>query len=142
MEKLEGHGRTSRNAMDSSPTQYIKERVAFWIKKLTVHPCTFNKGFGDSGIKDNDSMIGQNFPSLHRNSSQKTRGIKHININKIIGKYFLCKLNKQLFNNLPNIKNYIRINIASLNKISLKEIPYVINDRLNFPSKAFKYCQW
>ena len=34
MEKLEGSDRSSGNAMDSSVTQYRKEKEAFWIKQL------------------------------------------------------------------------------------------------------------
>ena len=69
------------------------------------------------------------------------RSMEHININKINNKCLLHKLNQQLFNNLPNINNFIRVNIASLNKSSLKEIADVINERLNIFSKAFKYFQ-
>ena len=119
-----------------------------------IHPYVLNKDFGGSGIEHNDSKVGWNFLFLHRNSSRETRcmeyiniikinnrSMEHININKINNKCLLHKLNQQLFNNLPNINNFIRVNIASLNKSSLKEIADVINERLNIFSKAFKYFQ-
>lgn len=84
--KLEGSGRTSRNAIDSSSKQNRKEREReeFWMKQLrTVNPYGLNKDFGDSNIKDNDSMVDRNFPFLHKSSSSKIRGMKHTSINKV-----------------------------------------------------------
>ena len=84
-------------------------------------------------------MVCRNFPSLHSLSSRETRGIKHNNTNKISGKSFLHKLNQQLSNDLPNVMNFVRINVASLNKSHIAD---AINDRLNLLTKTFQYLEW
>lgn len=67
-------------------------------------------------MKDNDRMVGRNFPPLNRISSRETRGVKHVDINKINGKSFLHKLNEELHNDLRNVLSFVELNITSLNK--------------------------
>ena len=86
-------------------------------------------------------LVGTQFPALKRNKPQ-LRGTKHSNPNTITGKSFLHKLNYELFNNLPNAMNFLRIKIAFLNKRSLKEVANAMYDRLNLLGKTYKYSQW
>ena len=95
-----------------------------------------NEHFVESGKKGNHSMVARNFPSLHSSCSTE-----HIDINKVNGKSFIHELNRPIFTDLPSVLNFVRANIALLNKKSLKDIEDVINDELNLLSKTFKHLQ-
>lgn len=68
------------------------------------------------------------FPTQNIFSKKRCKRIK---INKINGKCFFQKLNQQLSDDLPNVKNFVGLIIASLDKKSLTEIGDIMNDKLN-----------
>ena len=67
--------------------------------------------------------------------------MKHIDIIKINSKSFLPKKHQHFFNDLPNVMNFIRINISSVNKNSSRDTANVIKDKLSLLSKTVKYSQ-
>ena len=69
--------------MESSVTQRKNERENFWLKQLKmVYVHVLDKELNKTDKNDNNSMNVRNFSPMFRISSWKTRGIKHININK------------------------------------------------------------
>ena len=89
--------------------------------------------------KDNKVLVSRHFPYLNRARCHQSTTIKHKTPNKISGNRYLHKLNHQLFNNLPNTMNFIRVTIATLNKKSWKNVADVFHDRLNILGKTYKY---
>ena len=144
IEKLEGNGRTKRGGLDAKSTQLRKSRETYWMNKLrTVYPYGLNDLTGEEFKKDkNCDLIGVNFFPLNRSHSRISRGQTHKTPNNISSNDFFHLLNKQLIYSLPNAMNFIRVQIASLNKKSLKEIGATFLDKLNtFPS-SFPHMQW
>ena len=103
-----------------------------------MHKNVLNKEFGKSDKEGNDITVTWSFFSLHRISSQETRAIKDIDLNKINETSFHHKLDQQLLNELPNVINFVRINVTSVNKNSLKDIGNTINDFVNTTAYNFK----
>ena len=76
LEKLEGSGRTERDAMDVSSKWQRKEREKFWMMTLrTVFPYGLNDRIGDEYKRGNTrTAVGKRFPPLGRKFSRIARG--------------------------------------------------------------------
>ena len=57
IEKIEGSGRTDKNAIDSKVSSMRKKREDFWMKTLkTVYPYGLNDRVGDDFMRDQASI--------------------------------------------------------------------------------------
>ena len=78
-----------------------------------VYSCRLIKDLVESS-KKYDSVFDQKVPSFRRISSWEASGIKNIDINKVNIKSFLEKQNQELFNHVPNVFNFIRVEYLHL----------------------------
>ena len=77
IEKLEGSGRTARNAIDPSETAKRRAREVSWMLKLrTVYPYGLNDRI-DEYQREQRKCIANKFPPLKRNFERQGRGKYH-----------------------------------------------------------------
>lgn len=85
----------------------------FWIKQLRmVYPFRLSKDLAEPSQKY-DSVFDQKVP-FRRISSWEASGIKNIDTNKVSIKSFLEKQSQELFNHVPNVFNFIRVEYLHL----------------------------
>ena len=142
LEKLEGNGRTARGALDASQTSRRKARELYWTLKLrTVFPYGLNDRVGDEyKSSDHEGLIGKKFPPLSRKHQRFARG-SHNTKNNCNPKEFVKKFLHNLKHDLPNILNFSRVSLLSMNKSSLKQIVIVLNEQMNNKDNENK-LQW
>ena len=133
IEKLEGTGRTERNAMDVQSREPRKSRDTQWMLEVrTVYPYGLNDRIGDEYKDENThSAVFNKFPSLPRNFPRITRGKSHIGIAKMTKDTFLHDLDELLSNRIQETPNYIRIVLSSSKKSTLRDIYTFINNKLS-----------
>ena len=146
IEKLEGNGRTGRKALDTQVTSLRKARETHWMLKLrTVYPYGLNDRIGDEHRNTTGvSMIASRFPSLKR--SAPSRGVERRRpMNPSIlfnADNFHESFKIILTDNLPNSMNYIRIQLASMRKSSLRKLHTLLNDEVSSKADNFILAQW
>lgn len=144
VEKLEGSGRTERNAIDPAITTFRRKREDFWMKTLrTVYPYGLNDHVGDDYMRDQArERIGSKSPSLKRSFNRGNRREKRKGTNNINHDTFLEKLRKILTNDLTEALNFIRMSLTSMKKVELKRLGDKINDFLLGKPLYFPLSQW
>ena len=77
IEKLEGTGRTERNAIDPAETSKRRAREVHWMLKLrTVFPYGLNDRV-DEYQREEKKCVAKKFPPLKRNFDRLSRGAYH-----------------------------------------------------------------
>ena len=146
IEKLEGDGRTERNALNSQVTSLRKARETHWMLKLrTVYPFGLNDRIGDEHRNTTGvSMIACRFPPLKR--SAPTRGLTRRRPTNMVFSFDADDLHDRfkitLADNLPNAMNFIRITLSSMKKSCLRKLHTLFNDELSSKADDFKFAQW
>ena len=143
LEKLEGNGRTERNALDPSVTSIRKDREMFWIYQLrTLYPYGLNDRIGNEYKNDNTHrLVGKRFPPLNRTCPRIRRGIAHNNALSMEPSIFIQNLNDKLSNDLANTPNFIRTTLLKYKKSKLKKIATLLYDELSVSNNDI-YQQW
>ena len=120
------------------------------LKLRTVYPYGLNERVDicedDKNVnrfKSNDSTVEKLFPSLLRlfQRDQTWRLVNRKGISILSYKQFIINLNNYLKDDLLNALNYIRAQLASIEKRHLKQIDDHINDCLNDQNSQFFYNQ-
>ena len=144
LEKIEGSGRTERNAMDVKVSSHRKQREDFWIKTIrTAYPYGLNDRLSNDYMKDqNNDRIGSKFYPLKRVFSRVGRGINRKGKNLVEPDSFLQQLNSYLHNNIREALNYVRLSLITMRKSHLKQVRDKINDFLADQPLDFPYVQW
>ena len=143
LEKLEGNGRTSRNAMDASITSLRKRKEREWMLKMrTVFPYGLNDRIADDFVKeDTHVMVGAKFPPLPRKNERISRGLVHKFNTSPSPNEFITKFKHHLHNKLPETPNFSRTNLLSMKKCNLRKTAALLSDNLNNANNAM-YSQW
>lgn len=143
LEKLEGNGRTERNALDPSVTSLRKKRELFWIHQLrTLYPYGLNDRIGDEYKNDETHcLVGKRFPPLSRNNPRIGRGLSHNNSFSLEPSIFIKNLKHKLSNDLVNTPNFVRVTLLKFKKTILKKIATLLHDELTIPENEI-YQQW
>ena len=143
LEKLEGNGRTKRNAMDASITAIRKRKEKEWMLKMrTVFPYGLNDRLGDDFVKeDTHILVGTKFPALPRKHDRMSRGLAHKFNRSLSPNEFISKFKYHLQNKLPETPNFSRTQLLSMKKSNLKKTVALLNDNLNNTNNSV-YSQW
>ena len=143
LEKLEGSGRTDRNAMDISAKPLRKNRELHWMMKLrTVYPYGLNDRIGDEWKKeDTHDTVAKRFPKLDRKYTRFSRGKTRYGVNSLDPKSFCTKLKNILVNNIGDAANFIRLSLSSIKKKHLKSIYSMMESELS-NANNINFSQW
>ena len=144
IEKIEGSGRTERNAIDPKETSFRRKREDFWMKTLrTVHPYGLNDRVGDDFMRDQATdRIGLKFPPLKRSFDRRNRRVKRTGNNRFKHDVFLKDLEEMLVHDIKNALNYIRTSLTCLRKSELKRLGDKITDFISAKPLDFPFSQW
>ena len=142
LEKLEGSGRTERDAIDLSARRKRHQKERHWMLKMrTVYPFGLNDRVGDEFQKDGDeNLISSKFPKLPRQFVKNTKG-NHQYKSQMSADQFLGEIDSVLQLNVKEAMNLIRVSLYSFNKKLLKQIFCSIEDTiLNIDTNPYR--QW
>jgi len=143
LEKLEGSGRTDRNAMDMGAKPLRKSRELFWMLKLrTVYPYGLNDRVGDEWKKDDThDTVAKRFPRLERKHARNSRGKNRYGNSNMNPKSFLIKLKNTLISNIKDAANFIRFTLSSIKKTDLKIIYSLLESEISNSNNS-QFSQW
>ena len=141
LEKLEGTGRTDRNAMDVASKPVRKARERYWMMELrTVYPYGLNDRVGDKTANTHINVANK-FPSLARKYIRANRGTLHKGISKLLPNEFISDLSDILESSIIDAPNSIRVSLYSMKKRDLKIVHLLLNAKLSNESSHFLFSQ-
>ena len=141
LEKLEGTGRTDRNAMDVTSKPVRKARERYWMIELrTAYPYGL---VGDEYKTANTHInVANKFPSLPMIYIRANRGTLHKGISKLLPNEFISYLSDILESSIIDAPNFIRVSLYSMKRRDLKVVHQLLNAKLSNESSDFLFSQY
>ena len=145
IEKLKGNGRNG-SKIDLGIAVERRKRETFWIRKLrTAYPYGLNDRIGDDFVKVDceREAVGPYFLKSDR-KLPRTKDCRHSRKNKCLynAEDFLKDLDMKIEVDIPNVPNFIRINITSMKKIQLRKVFNGLHNKLAELGENFQYTHW